>query len=360
MMIPQQVVELIERARIDRATKLDLSGQKLTELPDSIGDLDSLVELDLSNNQLTCLPDSIGNLTKLTRLNLESNRLTRLPESIGNLVKLTVLNIYRNRLTELPESIGNLTKITQLRPCKAGSAKGSLKKLPESIGNLSKLNRLSLQRCQLNELPESIGKLSKLKFLNVDENSLSDLPESIGKLAQLQELKLSGNQIAKLPQSMANLRNLETLFIDRNPLTDLSMLQGLSKLGTVVILNVALPDLYWTKFSDWKVEWLLNEGNAEIRRVLVEQLGYEKICDELGANAIDTWQEYTLLKIDNIQIVYQGWQEVGREPMMLLKMTCPSTGHIHILRVPPNMTSAEDAIVWVNHGIHPSEFSVQT
>ena len=49
-----------------------------------------------------------------------------------------------------------------------------------------------------------------------------------------------------------------------------------------------------------------------------------------------------------------------RQPMVLLKMTFPSTGHIHILRVPPEMTSAEAAITWVNHGIHPDEFTVQT
>jgi hypothetical protein len=51
---------------------------------------------------------------------------------------------------------------------------------------------------------------------------------------------------------------------------------------------------------------------------------------------------------------------IDEEPMILLKMTCPSTGHIHILRVPPEMTSAEAAITWVNHGIHPDEFGVQT
>jgi hypothetical protein len=45
--------------------------------------------------------------------------------------------------------------------------------------------------------------------------------------------------------------------------------------------------------------------------------------------------------------------------MLLLKITCPSTQHIHILRVPPEM-SAEAAITWVNHGIHPDEFAVQT
>ena len=49
-----------------------------------------------------------------------------------------------------------------------------------------------------------------------------------------------------------------------------------------------------------------------------------------------------------------------RQPIVLLKMTCPSTGHIHILRVPPEMTSAAAAITWVNHGIHPDEFTAQT
>jgi leucine-rich repeat protein SHOC2 len=48
------------------------------------------------------------------------------------------------------------------------------------------------------------------------------------------------------------------------------------------------------------------------------------------------------------------------EPMVLLKMTCPSTNHIHILRVPPEMTSAEEAITWVNHGIHPDRIAFAT
>lgn len=41
-------------------------------------------------------------------------------------------------------------------------------------------------------------------------------------------------------------------------------------------------------------------------------------------------------------------------------MTCPSTGHIHALRVPHYMESAREAIRWVNWGIDPEEFSVQT
>lgn len=41
-------------------------------------------------------------------------------------------------------------------------------------------------------------------------------------------------------------------------------------------------------------------------------------------------------------------------------MTCPSTSFIHALRVPPDINSAREAINWVNWGIDPEEFSVQT
>ncbi|MEG4285356.1 hypothetical protein QUB68_19705 [Microcoleus sp. A006_D1] len=48
------------------------------------------------------------------------------------------------------------------------------------------------------------------------------------------------------------------------------------------------------------------------------------------------------------------------EPIYLLKMTCPSTGYIHALRVAPQVRSALAAISWVNWGIEPGDFAVQT
>jgi leucine-rich repeat protein SHOC2 len=45
---------------------------------------------------------------------------------------------------------------------------------------------------------------------------------------------------------------------------------------------------------------------------------------------------------------------------MLLKMICPSTDRIHILRVPPEMISAEAAMTWTNHNIHPNNIAIQT
>jgi internalin A len=115
--------------------------------------------------------------------------------------------------------------------------------------------------------------------------------------------------------------------------------------------GVRLPEQYGKLHPNlWQSQWLLTEENAEVRRVLIEGIGYDRLCQELQAKQIDSWQEYALLQIDNADV----------EPICLLKMTCPSTGFIHALRVPPNLASAREAIGWVNWDIDPEEFSVQT
>jgi internalin A len=115
--------------------------------------------------------------------------------------------------------------------------------------------------------------------------------------------------------------------------------------------GVRLPEQYGQLHpNQWQSQWLLTEYNAELRRVLIQGIGYDRIIQELSAQQIDSWQEYALLQIYNADV----------EPICLLKMTCPSTGFIHALRVPPDLTSALDAIRWVNWDIDPEEFSVQT
>ena len=232
-----------------------------------------------------------------------------------------------------------------------------LTSLPESIGNLFNLTSLYLWENQLTILPKSINNLSNLVDLDLSYNQFSSLPKSLCNLPNLSTLALNSNQLTSLSENIVNLAHLNELQIDNNQLTDLSILQNLPELLHVLFLGTWLPRKYWTKLSKWKSEWILEEENVAIKHVLIQQIGYERICQELNAMELDNWQEYTLLELDDIDRVYV--QEIA-EPIILLKMTCPSTGDIHILRVPPEMTSAEAAIIWVNHGIHPDEFAVQT
>jgi leucine-rich repeat protein SHOC2 len=290
--------------------ELNLRALYLEKLSHNIGNIDCLTELDLSYNQLSYLPDSIGNLSNLVELDLGSNQLISLPKSIGKLKKIVNLNLRSNQLTNLPRSIVDLTNLTELH----------------------------LSDNRLNRLPEHIGHLSNLNYLDLSNNQLTCLPTSIAKLSKLTHIDLRGN-----------------------PWENLSILNEIPNLERVYCFGVNLPARYWTKLSEWQPEWLLDEDNVELRQRILAQVGYERICAELKAIELDTWREYTLLKIDDIEKIYEDrYEPIGTEPLVLLKMPCPSTAHIHILRVPPDLVSAEAAIIWVNHGIHPDNFAVQT
>lgn len=114
--------------------------------------------------------------------------------------------------------------------------------------------------------------------------------------------------------------------------------------------GVFLPEQYGSVRSElWKAAWIPKERNAQLRQILTEGIGYERVVRDLKATKVSQWKEYTLLKL----------KDVADIPIMLLSMTCPSTGHTHILPVPEDSKTAEAAITWVNWGIHPDEFGVQ-
>ncbi|WP_421657073.1 DUF6745 domain-containing protein [Leptothermofonsia sp. ETS-13] len=116
--------------------------------------------------------------------------------------------------------------------------------------------------------------------------------------------------------------------------------------------DVQIPETYGSLHPHhWQSRWLLEEPNAELRRVLIQGIGYTRLCQELRAVELDSWREYTLLRID---------QSVDVEPIFLLKMTCPSTGYTHATRVPPEVQTAREAIRWVNWDVDPEEFITET
>jgi len=99
----------------------------------------------------------------------------------------------------------------------------------------------------------------------------------------------------------------------------------------------------------WKSEWIITEKNAEVRRILIQGIGYAKIARDLKAKSVNVWKEYELLRIEDVDV----------EPIMLIKMTCPSTGLLHAHRVPPDITTCREAIKWCNWGIDKEEFIVE-
>ena len=104
----------IEEARKSKATELDLSGERLSQLPESLWQLSQLQVLYLNGNQLTAVPEALGQLSQLQWLSLSGNQLTAVPEALGQLSQLEELDLSSNQLTDVPETFRRLTSLQAL------------------------------------------------------------------------------------------------------------------------------------------------------------------------------------------------------------------------------------------------------
>ncbi len=244
-----QAEKKIEEARRSGATELDLSNKwdtpdnmKLTELPESLGQLTQLQSLNLHYNQLTLLPEYVCQFARLQLLNIFNNQLTELPDWIGQLVQLRLLDLHNNEISTLPESLSQLTKLLLLN-----IHNNKITELPESFGYLLQLQTLDSHGNELVTLPRALGRLTKLHLLYLSSNQMTTLPDSIANLTRLQSLSLSNNHLTALPESLGDLIHLQELDLSHNLLTSLT--ESLGQLIELQSLNLsgnklkALPDM---------------------------------------------------------------------------------------------------------------------
>ena len=300
----------------------------------------NLTCLTLNNNQIADV-SPLSALTNLTELNLGGNQIADV-SPLSALTNLTYLHLGGNQIADI-SPLKSLTNLTQLSLSNSQIADIS------PLKTLTNLTYLYLWNCRIEDI-SPLKALTNLTYLYFDNNQIADITP-LKALTKLTYLHLSNNKIRDISPLVA-LTNLTYLYLHRNPIANISPLQSLNRLEDVRIYDgIYLPSQYLSPQHQWQAQWLLEEDNAELRRLLIEVIGYDRICQELQAMELDSWQEYTLIGID---------ADVDIEPIYLLKMTCPSTGRIHLLQVPPEVNSAREAIRWVNWGIDPEDFAVQT
>jgi Leucine-rich repeat (LRR) protein len=189
---------------------LDLSNRGLTQVPNSVSNLNELKKLILFKNQIDTLPDFIGGKDSLEKLSLKSNRLVLIEPKAMDLPNLKELDLRFNKLVSIPDSMHLLPslEILDLR-------NNQLKSLPSSIGTLKNLEQLYLSDNDIRTLPSTMKGLNRLKYLHIGRNSIQGaLPEWIGEMDGLVELDVSGCcEDNRLPESISDLRKLEVLTV---------------------------------------------------------------------------------------------------------------------------------------------------
>ncbi len=95
---------------------------------------------------------------------------------------------------------------------------------------------------------------------------------------------------------------------------------------------------------------ILQLDNAELRRVLIERIGYEKFIEQVGGLVKDKDTDPG----GDRQLVQVPFDD--DEPLVVLKVTCPSTGRIYVARVPPYMHSCRQAAAWMAGFDNPNDY----
>ncbi|KJH44417.1 leucine Rich repeat-containing domain protein [Dictyocaulus viviparus] len=121
--IPHALNELQDIIR-----SLELSQNKIKEIPSSIGQFSALKQLHLSENIISVLPDEIGQLNSLEILNLQSNKLSTLPETIVGCTALKTINISANSFSQFPIAVCYLTSLDTLN-----LAQNTITALPDEV-----------------------------------------------------------------------------------------------------------------------------------------------------------------------------------------------------------------------------------
>lgn len=286
-----------------QTTVLDLTGLKnVAALPTGI-ECHTLIWKD---SPLTVLPPGFQVRHKLSLAG--STRLEHLPEGLS----VSVLDLTGcSSLAALPENLS--ADFLTLDGCTA------LKHWP--VTAKVSIGFVSARGCAaLPALPSSLGPLTSLNLR--DCARIERLPDGI----QVRSwLDIGGTRIESLPESLAG--------------------AGLRWRGVSVTHQIAFfPETL--KSAD-----ALAENNAEIRRVMIERIGFERFLAEVNARVLDDDRDpggpRQLLRVDL----------EGDEPLVCVSVRCPSTDRQYLIRVPPTMTTCRQAVAWTAGFDDPDDYA---
>jgi hypothetical protein len=189
---PMHTLADLRAGTLTGATRLDLSCD-LTAFPEEIFSLsDSLEVLNLSGNRLTDLPADLHRLKRLKILFCSDNLFTRLPECLGQCPQLFFIGFKACRIVEVPA-----------------------RSLPP------RLRSLVLTGNFIESLPHELGQCEHLQKLMLAGNRLQDLPESLSACTRLELVRIAANRIHQLPHWLLKMPALAWLAFAGNPLNDI-------------------------------------------------------------------------------------------------------------------------------------------
>lgn len=181
----------LKAGKLKGAKRLQLV-EELVEFPAEIFTLANTLEvLDLSNNKLSDLPAEFACLHRLKRVFLSFNQFKHIPDVLAKCPELIMVAFKGNKISEfalnsLPKNIEWLI-LTDNR----------LSELPTDFGNYTQLKKLALAGNELTHLPTSMANCTNLELVRLSANNLTKLDNWLLALPKLAWLAFAGNEFNK-------------------------------------------------------------------------------------------------------------------------------------------------------------------
>lgn len=188
-----QTLAQLQSDALGGAVSLKLS-EGLTHFPEEIFDLaDTLEKLDLSGNKLKELPPDFGRLKKLKIFFCSDNLFTVFPDVLADCPVLDIVGFKANQIETIPaRSLNPNIRWLIL-------TNNAIADLPAEIGHCSRLQKLALAGNQLKELPRELSNCRNIGLLRISANQLTSLPDWLLSMPKLAWLAFSGNPFCIVP-----------------------------------------------------------------------------------------------------------------------------------------------------------------
>jgi hypothetical protein len=115
--------------------------------------------------------------------------------------------------------------------------------------------------------------------------------------------------------------------------------EGVLRLKEIYVRGVKVPVKKYERLlaGNCSAHEILAVQNLAVRSIFVEEFGYARILAQMPHEVIAKDGEQELVRID--------WS-AREEPIVLVRVKCPSTGVFYALRVPPSMKTVGQAVAW--------------
>ena len=261
---------------------LNLSKNALTNPTlEIISQITTLVEVYLAHNEFEGpLTSSITALKELQILDLEGNRITSLPDTLGKLRRMRIILLGENHIKELPwrtfEDLGDLFELDVF----SNKLSGDL--VPSDIEKitLSSLSNLDIHSNALTSLSSNLH-LPSLTQFNATQNSLTTTGTFFAATPRLVHLSLAQNQLSVIPDGVIHLPYLRTLDVSNNIIEHVDPRLGyLDRLTTFMWMGNLIRMRAWGSMD--------TEGIKSALRAKADEATLKAIEDDLAELSVNT------------------------------------------------------------------------